>query len=243
MKLKRTCMWMAAILVVALASPAGAATRTWDNDAGDNDWFTIANWDSISAFSPDELTNNYHIRAGISELEVIGKVVHIGTWDAQSDSDVTFYDDISSPGDLTGTGAVMFLADYAPKLSAAAVSFGGDVVLGSATTLQIELGGLLGGYEYDIIDVAGNFSLTGALNLVLIDGLKPQLGNMFDIFNFKLGGLFGISHTINLPVFSGVLVRDTSPLYITNEGNSTPEPATIALLGFSSLALLTRRRA
>lgn len=239
MKLKCTCMWMAAILVVALASPAGAATRTWYNDANDNDWFAIANWDSISAFSPDELTNNYHIRAGISELEVIRKVIHIGTWDAQSDSDVTFYDDISSPGAPTGTGAIMSLADYATKLSAAAVSFGGDVMLGSATTLQIELGG----YEYDMLDVVGNFSLTGALNLVLIDGLKPQLGNMFDIFNFKLGGLFGTYHTINLPVFSGVLVRDTSPLYVTDEGNSTPEPATIALLGLSSLALLTRRRA
>jgi hypothetical protein len=57
---------MVLILVVALAGQANAATRTWDNDAGDNDWYESTNWDPDgSPLSSDQVDFTFYNESSI----------------------------------------------------------------------------------------------------------------------------------------------------------------------------------
>ena len=60
-KCKNKCIGslMALFLAVALAGQAGAVDRTWDNGGGNNNWFTVANWNPDgSPATTDNLTIN-----------------------------------------------------------------------------------------------------------------------------------------------------------------------------------------
>ena len=119
-----------------------------------------------------------------------------------------FFGDVDGAGTFTGTGTVNFEGDLNPGNSAAAVSFSGDVVFGPEATLQIELGGAAPG-EYDQIQVAGELTLGGALELSLIDGFTPSAGQTFDILNW--GSLTGAFSSVVVPSQDG-LTWDTSQL-------------------------------
>ncbi len=48
-------------------------------------------------------------------------------------------------------------------------------------TLQIEIGGLTAGTEYDQVNVSGLATLDGTLDIQLLDGFVPDEGDTFDI--------------------------------------------------------------
>jgi hypothetical protein len=113
-----------------------------------------------------------------------------------------FFGSASGAGTFTGTGTVNFEGDLTPGNSAAAVQFGGDVVLGPDATLQIEIGGTTAGSQYDQINVAGELSLGGALEISLINGFVPTAGQTFD---FILGSdVVGAFSSIELPTLTGL---------------------------------------
>ncbi|KKL73886.1 hypothetical protein LCGC14_2070440, partial [marine sediment metagenome] len=79
----------------------------------------------------------------------------------------------------------------------------------------IELGGTDQGVDYDFLDVAGEVSLSGTLDVTLIDPFTPSFAQTFDILHWgTLGGTF---NTINLPGLDPGLVWETTDLYNTGE--------------------------
>ncbi|MBI83233.1 MAG: hypothetical protein CMJ81_08565 [Planctomycetaceae bacterium] len=83
-----------------------------------------------------------------------------------SGSHTVIFGAASGDGAYTGTGTVHLEGDLRPGNSPAAVSFGGDVVLGTAARLESELLGTTAGGEYDQLVVAGTVALDGTLDLV-----------------------------------------------------------------------------
>jgi hypothetical protein len=113
-------------------------------------------------------------------------------------------------GGFTGGGTVEYFGAIIPGNSPALITYGGDVVLGPAATLKIELGGTTRGSMYDALNIAGNLTTESALEVSLINGFVPSIGQTFDILNW--GSLNGQFSSLTLPPLPG-LSWDTSQLY------------------------------
>ncbi len=129
--------------------------------------------------------------------------------------DVTFNDLVSGPGGFFGPGTTTFAGGFSPGASPGTVSFEGDVVLDTANTLNIELGGLTPGDDYDRLEIDGTASIDGTLDVSLINSFVPAVGNSFGIL-FANSGFGGSFHTLNLPDISGLGLQ-----WQLNPGGST----------------------
>lgn len=138
----------------------------------------------------DDVTNNGEIRTTAGSFTV-------------------FYGAAAGSGTYTGLGTVNFEGDLKPGNSPAAVHFDGDVVLGTASTLRMELGGSIVGSQYDQINVAGKLTLGGTLEVTLINGFVPSAGQTFDLLNW--GTVAGAFASLQLPSVPG-LAWNTSQL-------------------------------
>jgi hypothetical protein len=129
-----------------------------------------------------------------------------------------------SPGAIELTGYVKGVGTLENVTVSGTLSPGFSPVRLHATNLEIddggelvmELGGLSGGSEYDQLDVAGDLHLGGTLQVSLIGGFTPDIGDTFDMLDFdKLNGTeFDI---VELPGLVGRKVWDTSALYSEGE--------------------------
>ena len=135
----------------------------------------------------------------------------------------TYFGSLSGTGNFTGTGTSYIEGDMRPGSSPGATYFEGDVVFGWASGLETELGGTTPGIEHDQLDVAGDLSLGGTLNVTLVDTggglLSPQAGDFFDILNF--GTISGDFTTMNLPTLDLGLMWNVGFLKTTGELLST----------------------
>jgi hypothetical protein len=164
------------------------------------------------------------LSAGISDIygdvnnTVAGKIVAAGA------STVTFYDDVVNNGDIrtvlgsrtvffgavsgagtfTGGGTTEFEGDLKPGNSPANVTFGGNVVISPTAGTFIELAGTTKGAQYDSLTVAGSVSLSGALDVALVNGFVPSSGQSFNILT-AAGGIDGTFDTTHLPALAGGL--------------------------------------
>ena len=85
-----------------------------------------------------------------------------------------------SPGDSPGNIAVQ-----------------GDYTQSADGILDIELGGTTAGTEYDQLTVTGTATMAGTLNMSLIDGFIPQVGDSFTVLPY--GSRSGGFNALNLP--------------------------------------------
>jgi autotransporter-associated beta strand protein len=120
----------------------------------------------------------------------------------------------------------------APGSSPGILTIDGDYTMDPLASLDIQLGGLIRGDEYDTLVVTGTMNLDGTLDVMLWNGFDPQSGNSFDILDWgALNGTFGI---VNLPTLNGGLYWDTAALYTTGAlsvaGHASPVPLPGALL-------------
>jgi hypothetical protein len=68
----------------------------------------------------------------------------------------------------------------------------------ATSTLEIEIGCITADSGYDQLDSSGNVDLDGALDVVLLGGFDPSVGNSFDIV-VASGGVTGEFDTVSLP--------------------------------------------
>jgi hypothetical protein len=161
----------------------------------------------LSSARPDfgaGLTN--HGDLVFSDLAVVnGAVTNAGAITALAD--VTFNDSVNGAGGFYGAGTVTFDGGFSPGASPAAVSFEADVVFGASNTLAIEIGGTQLGLEHDSLRIDGQAALGGALDVSLINGFSPNVGNTFEVLRAD-GGIFGAFATTPLPALAAGLDWD-----------------------------------
>jgi len=111
-------------------------------------------------------------------------------------------------------GEVEFTGTYEPG-SSPIIAHHEDSTFEATSTLQIEIGGLIAGSQFDRL-VGRDLTLGGTLQVVLIDEFDPQVDDTFDILDWDSLGPETF-HTIELPEFSGRKAWDTSDLYTTGQ--------------------------
>jgi len=155
-------------------------------------------------------------------------------------STAVFMGTFSGSHGTTGGGTVIIEGDLSGGHSPAAVAFEGDIEFGPGADLVIELAGLASGAQYDQVIVGGNLVADGTLNVRLLDGFMPGVGNEFDVLEFA--AIDGTFDAVNLPGLAPGLRWDTSSLYSDGVLTVVPEPATLSLLALGGLGALLRRR-
>ena len=114
-------------------------------------------------------------------------VVHNGSlFRVSNGANVVIFGAVSGAGAFTGTGDLFFEGEVNPGNSPALMTVQGDLTFGFDSTVNIELGGLVRGSEYDAFDVGQTVTLNGALVVERFDlggGLfDPVIGDSFDLF-------------------------------------------------------------
>ncbi|MFV2068579.1 MAG: beta strand repeat-containing protein, partial [Pirellulales bacterium] len=99
---------------------------------------------------------------------------------------------VGSSGTLAGSGTIY--ADVSsngtvsPGASPGVLNITGNYTQGPDGWLEIEIGGLTAGSEYDQVHVSGAAYLDGALEIALTGGFRPQVGDAFpDVLTFASG--------------------------------------------------------
>ncbi len=138
---------------------------------------------------------------------------------------------------------VVMNGTFAPGLSPA-ISHVDNLTLGNNAVLEMEIGGLTPGSQYDKLIDSGLLALNGTLKLILIDGYNPTAGATFDLidWNSSIGSFANID--FSLAGLDTGLAWDTSALYTTGLVSVTavPEPSAILLVGSVMAMTVARRR-
>jgi YD repeat-containing protein len=150
---------------------------------------------------------------------------------------------VTASGTLTGSGTVAgdVTSDGAvnPGSSPGGLLISGDYAQTSTGATNIEVGGSTPGSQYDQLLVSGSANLAGTLNVTLIGGFGPSVGQTFTVLTF--GSHVGAFDAINLPQVAGepafdVSVSATSLNLHTRVGapNLAPDMMTIPATGSPS---------
>jgi hypothetical protein len=108
-------------------------------------------------------------------------------------------------GDVYNEGGTL-----SPGNSPGLMAIAGDYTQGDRGTLLIELAGIAAGTNYDQLQVDGGALLDGTLEVALLDGFQPGLGDTFDILDFNT--VSGSFSEMKLPALENSLLWDTSEL-------------------------------
>ena len=151
-------------------------------------------------------------------------------------------------GNVTQSGGTL-----KPGESPGTLTIDGDYSMGSGATLQIDFLNTTGGpgTGWGFLNVTGNATLGGRLNLMFLNPLTFAAGEMFEIMHYSawLGG----NLTLDAPALAGLHFTtlygaDQLDLRVdTNSGSATPEPGTwelsMAALALAAAAGWVRRKA
>jgi len=115
----------------------------------------------------------------------------------------------SGAGDYAGN--VAFAGGFRPGDLAASIALA-NAIFEPTSTIELQIGGLAEGTQFDHLEVSGQLTLGGELAVSLIGGFTPQAGDSFNLFDWtSVSGSFG---SIALPALSG-LAWDDSQLHST----------------------------
>jgi T5SS/PEP-CTERM-associated repeat protein len=188
----------------------------------------------------------------IGTNNISGAMTGTGTLSVANGAQVTAANVIVGQGGaLTGNGGIIAgnVTNYgtiAPGSSPGTMIVLGDMTLDDLGTVALELGGT-GAGQYDHMDISGNMTLDGTLNVSMYGGYLPTAGSFFDVFT-------ALDVTVGSPIFDFQYVEGIAWSYeiVAGDGNESvrilasaaPEPVTIALFGagLGGLALVRRRR-
>ncbi|QEG33639.1 TolB-like translocation protein [Bythopirellula goksoeyrii] len=161
------------MLVADLVVAAGGIVR-----AGAAEQLVI----SGSTVSNEGLIEATGTTADPATIRFEGPVTNNGTLNVEDGSTAIFSDSLAGNGS-EGSGEVQILGQLLPGTGPGIMNFGGDLILGSPANLEIELGGLTAGTQFDQLLIAGDTTLAGTLDVTLIDGFTLAAGQQFEILN------------------------------------------------------------
>ena len=108
---------------------------------------------------------------------------------------------LASGDSLIGSGTLaanlVSSGTISPGNSAGSITVQGDYTQSADGILKMELGGTTAGTQYDQLTVTGTATMAGTLNVSLIDGFIPQVGDSFSILPY--GTRSGGFSTLNVP--------------------------------------------
>jgi T5SS/PEP-CTERM-associated repeat protein len=131
-----------------------------------------------------------------------------------------FRDPVSGPGNFFGPGVAIFTGGYFPGNSPGIVTFEGDVQFAQTNVLEIELGGTALG-EFDRLEILGDLTLGGTMEIASFNDFVPQPGDAFEVFTYAgLAGAFdsitslipGLSFSLDLSGSVGILTVDSTQI-------------------------------
>lgn len=148
--------------------------------------------------------------------------------------------EVEAGGTLAGVGTVLgdtvVAGTLAPGNSPGEMQFTGDLFLAGTAVVQMELASLA---NFDQISVDGLLTYDGTLEITLLGGYFPEIGDTFDLFDAgSVAGLQFDAITFNLGGYDGTFDAGTGVLSIT----TVPEPSALALAAGVLVVLLARRR-
>ncbi|HUT35191.1 MAG TPA: PEP-CTERM sorting domain-containing protein, partial [Planctomycetota bacterium] len=184
----------------------------------------------------DDLTNN-------GEIRVSG-----GT-------SAVYFGCVDGAGIFTGTGTNYFEGDLCPGTSPGILSFEGDVVFAATNHLIMELAGFDADTGYDQVNILGNLTLGGELELI-VDRAFRDLIQPDDTFILMTAGTLSGEFSNVAPgatlqsadllseftVYYGPASPYGAEFVVLGNAAAIPEPATLTLLALGGLGLLRRRR-
>ena len=153
--------------------------NAWDNDgtiyahgglisasSGQNQGNVIISTGSTFSVSGDYIQTNGTTTLGGGTLDPSGNVELLG-------------------GILEGSGSILSnvnnSATVSPGSSAGSLNIQGDYTQSAAGSLDIEIGGLTAGSEFDVLDISGTATLGGTLELTLLEGFSPAPNDNFKV--------------------------------------------------------------
>lgn len=160
------------------------------------------------------------------------------------DAGATFEASLVNHGRLMGNGTVLASAGVenhgivAPGASAGTLNITGNYVQGADGRLDIELGGVLPGIDFDRLLVSGNATLNGVLDVTHLAGYAPKIGDSFIVLaSSRLYGAFsslalhgfGSGTQINVSYLDGN-DADSYADYVRLDVAAVPEPETYAMM-------------
>src|SRR6185295_1010559 len=111
---------------------------------------------------------------------------------------------VQSGGRLNGTGTIIGNVNnsggiVSPGASPGILTITGNYTQGPSGALNMEIGGLVAGTDYDQLRVSGTASLGGTLNTSLIGSFVPAAASTFTLVQ-AAGGVSGTFATVNQPI-------------------------------------------
>ena len=136
-------------------------------------------------------------------------------------------------GDVQNSGGTV-----SPGNSPGEMTINGDFAQNAASTLLIELGGTVSGSDHDLLQVDGQTTLSGILEVSLLNGFEPRAGDTFHIL--ELASVTGDFDFVSLPPLADGLAWNDTLLLTDGSLLVVPEPATVLLLLLGVLATVRR---
>ena len=120
---------------------------------------------------------------------------------------------LTGGGTLEGPVTIGPTATVSPGNSPGMLTVEGSYTQQANSALAIEIGGLVSGTEFDVLDIVGSASLDGTLDVSLFDLggdlFEPLAGNTFDVLT-ATDGITGEFSSHDLPDLSGGLMWDVN---------------------------------
>ncbi len=172
-------------------------------------------------------------KTGAGALELNGVSTHTGLTDIQGGL-------LSGTGSLEGSLRVRAGASVEPGNSVGTFSLGGSLILDPGAIYRAEIASPSSMDLVTLFGATGSLAFDGTLQVALLDGFTPGLGNTFNLIDWT--GAHTVSGTPNfdLPALADDLSWDTSEFLTNGSISVIPEPSTMLLGAISALMLLRR---